>query len=442
MKVNHINSHWRHQIIFYFFVLTGIFSSMASKIPFSNFRMSYRDNPQHSAVIGWSGSRNAILYFDTVSRGGNYQNYKYHAGVSAFNHYKGQDNNFVRFADLASGTRYYFILRDTIGGVLSREMSFKTLPEKASTLLIVIGGDSRNSMPIYEMSPKKCREGFRKGNMLVSKIVPDIVVFGGDFVMNMLFWRRSHEWQQWLSDWQLTITPDGLLIPIIPAIGNHEDPADMVNFFDMPLTNGVYNHLLGGNLISLTTLNNMKAVCNPSELNTVDSLMSYDHSAAKWQVVQYHIPMNPQGKKYSKRKDLIQCWAPIFQKWGVDIVSESHTHIMKTTYPVVIDSSNFNNPFSRNDSLGMVFIGEGAWGAPLRALRPTNDYIKSQVIVHGFHILQVSGDSIQISAISFGNVETVTQSPSNRSTLQLPDNLQRIPEKDGIPLVIKRSKNR
>jgi hypothetical protein len=395
----------------------------ASKQPFYNFRMSYRDDPQHSAVIGWSGSRHALIYFDTVSRKADYRQYRFKSKVSAYNHYKGQHNNFARLSDLTPGTRYYFVLRDTIGNIVSRELSFKTLPENAASLLIVAGGDSRNSIPIYEMSPKKCRNGFRNGNILVSKIVPDVVIFGGDFTLNKLFWNRHREWSRWLSDWQLTITPDGLLIPIIPAMGNHEDSLDLEMFFDMPSTNGVYHHLLGGDLASLNTFNDLKLVCNPAEIGAMDSMMKKNQATTRWQLVQYHIPMISQGTKYENREDLIRCWAPLFQKWGVDIVSESHAHILKTTFPIIVDTLNRGN-IIRNDSLGTTYIGEGAWGAPLRKMKPAKEYIKNQQSTHGFHILQISRDRIQITAISFENAKSVKQNPSNRRTLQLPENLE------------------
>ncbi len=395
----------------------------ASNQTFFNFRMSYREDPQHSAVIGWSGSHHTLLYFDTVSHQANCLKYQFRSGVTTSNHYKGQDNNFARLTDLKSGMRYYFVLRDTIQNIVSRELSFKTLPENATSLMIVAGGDSRNSIPIIEMNPKKCRDGFRNGNILVSKIVPDVVLFGGDFTLNKLFWNRHREWRHWFSDWQLTITPDGLLIPIIPALGNHEDSLDLVMFFDMPSTNGVYHHLLGGNLASLSTLNDLKPVCNLPETNAMDSTLKTDKATTRWQLVQYHIPMNPQGTRYGKREDLIRCWAPLFQKRGVDVASESHAHIMKTTFPMILDTLN-NGNMIRNDSLGTIYIGEGAWGAPLRKMRPSKPYIRNQQSVHGFHVLQISRESIQITPVSFGNLQNVTQNPSDRRTLQMPKNLE------------------
>lgn len=418
-----INSRTVLPIILLGYLILGTLRVNAFKYPFCNFRMSYREDPQHSAVIGWSGSHYAQIYFDTVSHQANYQKYQFISGISTNNHYKGQDNNFARLTNLKPGMRYYFVLRDTIQNIVSRELSFKTLPENASSLLIVAGGDSRNSVPFFEMSPKKCRDGFRSGNILVSKIVPDLVLFGGDFTLNKLFWNRHREWRHWLSDWQLTITPDGLLIPIIPAMGNHEDSLDLVMFFDMPSTNGVFHHLLGGNLVSLNTFNDLKLVCNPAETNAMDCTMKMNKTTTRWQLVQYHIPMNPQGTKYEKREDLIRCWAPLYQKWGVDIVSESHAHIMKTTFPIIVDTLD-NGNIIRNDSLGTAYIGEGSWGAPLRKMRPAKPYIKNQQSVHGFHILQISSDSIQITAVSFGNLESVTQNPSDRSTLHLPENME------------------
>ena len=80
-----------------------------------------------------------------------------------------------------------------------------------------------------------------------------------------------------------------------------------------------------------------------------------------WKIIQYHQPMIPHAN-YSSRTDMINCWASLFEDYGVRLVCESHAHVMKTTYPVVYDATapNSYNNLVRNDSTGAVFIGDGS----------------------------------------------------------------------------------
>jgi len=424
------------KISLFFIVLFFCVSIYGQKLPFDKFRLMYRGNPQSSAVIGWCGSHDVLFYYDTLPFDNQTEKYANKCGVSSSNNYKKLKNNFVRLENLNSGKRYYFILCDTISGLKSRMMSFKTLPDNASSLLIVAGGDSRNSVPLYEMNPKKCQKGRRDGNKMVSKIVPDVVLFGGDFVLNMFNFFRKSDWKKWLNDWQLTRTDDGLLIPIIPAMGNHEDKLDLVNIFDIIDSTSNFVSNLGGDLISVVTLNNLSNVCNPTQLSVTENLLREASTNSKWQMVQYHIPINPQGKKYNKREDLFLCWAPLFTKYGVDVISESHTHIIKTTYPAYININN--QTFSRSDSNGIVFIGEGAWGAPLRKIRPDNNYIFDQKAYHGFHVLAVDRDKILIYQISFEDIDKVANNNSNRNNLELPANIKIKSGKSGNFIEIKK----
>ena len=191
-------------------------------------RASLRSDPATSIVIGWdqvSGS-DAILLYDTESHNGNTSAYGFYSGIDAENDYAGMQNKFARLEGLQPNTTYYFIIVDTEGS--SREYSFATLPDRASERIsIIAGGDSRNY-----------REARQKANRMVAKLHPHLVMFGGD----MTGGDNAEQWLRWMNDWQLTISEQGRLTPIVTARGNHEySNKTIMALFDVPTVSNYYS---------------------------------------------------------------------------------------------------------------------------------------------------------------------------------------------------------
>ena len=61
-------------------------------------------------------------------------------------------------------------------------------------------------------------------------------------------------------------------------------------------------------------------------------------------------------------------WAATFYQYGLDLAIECDSHVMKRTQPLVPDA-NGDEGFraTSDDPRATVYIGEGCWGAPLRA---------------------------------------------------------------------------
>lgn len=365
-----------------------------------NVRITYGKDIHHSMILGWNGNTNVQVLYDTIPIK-NHQTANRNNDVKSV-HYKGLTHYFCELSDLNPGKKYYFRFMDTIQKTYSREYYFNSIPLDISQLVLVVGGDSRNSVPIYEKKPKEGRKARIKGNELVSQIAPDAVLFNGDFVLNRtgIFGRK--EWDKWLTDWQSTISSDGRLTPIIPAIGNHEDDLDLKNIFGIP-ENSTYYLRTFGKFLNIYSLNNNSNVCDNKQTHWLDS-MFYIYSSNYWSIVQYHAPAIPMGTFYSQRKDVLNCWWNIFSKYGVDLVSEAHAHIMKTTYPVVY--SNTTNTFVRNDSIGTIIVGEGSWGAPLRTHRLPDSNTFGLGIYHGFHLVLLTTDSMKVYQINFDQTKT------------------------------------
>ena len=145
-------------------------------------RLSYRDDPSTTVVVGWSNdgsSSNAKVYFGTTDLGTDWASYPINHGIDATNSYRGLTNNFARLTGLTPNTVYYFVIKDDQG--VSTRYSFKTISDNDNdSIKFVSGGDTRTGAPLIEASD--CRQRRQNGNKLVAKIRPDFVAFTGDFI--------------------------------------------------------------------------------------------------------------------------------------------------------------------------------------------------------------------------------------------------------------------
>ena len=131
-----------------------------------------------------------------------------------------------------------------------------------------------------------------------------------------------------------------------------------------------------------------------------------------WKMASYHHPIIPNAE-YDKRNDLYDCWATNFDDYHFQLIMESHTHTMKTTYPISQDRllySNFDDAgFVRDDACGSVYIGEGNWAAPQRGEeehRPRT-WTRQLEDIRSFFYIQVNKETTKIYSPMFNNAAMV-----------------------------------
>lgn len=399
------------------------------------YRLSYRDDPSTTIVIGWSDlgtSTNAKVYFDVVDHGQNFQDYAYIKSIDRTQNYKDLNNQFARLNGLIPNTVYYFVIRDDQS--VSNRMIFKTLPDNANTpITFIAGGDSRTGS-IIESGYSQCRPNRQDANRLVAKLRPSFVAFNGDYVFSIPdigIASTNGAWADWFADWQLTMTLDGQLIPIVPVFGNHELTSDVYNMFDIPNSDTYYSLPIGGNLLRLYTLNT-EINCDATQQNWLANdlqLHTNNSSQPYWKFAQYHYPFVPHSN-YTPNTVMINCWAQLFQTNKVKLISEAHAHIMKVTWPIITSTATgSDNGFIRNDTSGIVYIGEGSWGAPMRDLytyfseTAAFNWTRNQEKIPGFHLICVSKQKIEVRTIKIENILNVGQVPLNAPACMLPQNI-------------------
>jgi acid phosphatase type 7 len=417
------------------------------------YRLSYRDDPSTTIVIGWSDyliSTNAMVYYGTTDMGTNAASYPFSHGIDTTTSYVSLTNHFARLTGLIPGTKYYFVIKDDQG--VSARYSFKTITDDPnSTITFISGGDSRTKSPILDTgvcTGGDCRATRQNANRLVSKLRPDFVSFNGDFILTGYL---TSYWSDWFSDWQLSYGPDadgGLIVPFMAAMGNHEVNADIVNLFDITSADDYYAISFGGNLIrfySLAVTANGANVCtDTAQLDWLtNDLNNYTSTSSEpyWKICQYHTPMAPHALTYPN-PHMIDCWANLFQPYKVNLCIEGHSHVLKYTWPIVPSSATgSDNGFIRDDLNGTVYIGEGSWGAPVRDLYTTAgttayNWTRDQASLSGFHLICVTKDKIEIRSVNFDVVSTVGQVGPNDPECTLPANLSIWTPSNGAVVVI------
>lgn len=417
---------------FFSFLFTAILCSFQGNLKAETFQycLSFRDDPSTSIVVGWSGAEGTVHY-GTNDEGTDYAAYPLSHGVDRIGNAHGHNRKFARLSGLTPNTMYYFVIRDNDGDV-SQRFKFRTLSDNPNDpVSYVTGGDSRDGFKAFGIYVENCPSGNcldkrREGNELVSKIKPDFVSFNGDYVMNQITSNTFNEWTQWFEDWQLTISSDGRMYGTMHTQGNHEDNSDMYQLFDVPQEEFYVLDIHGGLIRKYFLNSELNACSNASQLNWLINDFETHTSGGSadpiWKFVQYHIPTLAMGNGYGLVADQMSCWVNLFQQFGVRLVSESHTHITKWTYPCKANSGGTDFVL---DEDGIVYIGEGQWGAPHRNLDFTGNnkkpYVRDQDVFDNFFFIQVNQDSTVIRSVKFENVGNVTESTDNELGSDLPN---------------------
>lgn len=361
----------------------------------ARYRCMLRDEPATTMTVGWEqqSGNNPVVYYGTQDFGANTDRYPYRAYPSRSIHAKGMHNHFARLTKLKPNTVYYFVIRDTEGN--SKRYSFRTLPDDFKTRLSIIGGgDSRNHV-----------QARRNANQIVARCRPHFVLFAGD----MTGGDSSREWQAWMDDWQLTIGQDGRITPLVAARGNHErSDASIVDLFDVPHEMVYYGLTIAQGLLRLYTLNSMQAA-NSGQIAWLERDLQQAQGAG-WRMAQYHHPMRPHNSRKHEQEYMRLNWGRLFFIYGMDLALECDSHLSKITWPIRVSGdkreAGYDEGFVR-DPNGTVFVGEGGWGAPLRAADDNKRWTRASGSFNQVKWFFVDLDKIEVRTVLTENAADV-----------------------------------
>lgn len=385
------------------------------------YRLTLQDNPSYSVVIGWnqvSGDQ-PVVYYDTVDYGTDWKKYGFSASPDREVSYGEMENKFVRLKGLAPNTAYYFVIKDSEGE--SGRFWFKTAPDGPDArFALIAGGDSRNNP-----------EPRRNANLLVSKLKPHAVLFGGDMTSR----GTPEQWKEWLDDWQFTISEDGRMYPLIAARGNHEKENEMVfNLFDVP-SEGIYYAIPMGNQMVRTYTLNTEISISGEQTDWLKKDLE-EHADIPWKIVQYHKPMRPHVSTKREGNSQYMVWAELFYNARVPLVVECDAHTVKTTWPVRPSTGEESEEgFVTDYTNGTVYVGEGCWGAPLRESDDPKSWTRDHGMFNQFKWIFIDNQQIEVRTIKVDNAAEVA-SLTNENPFMLPENLDVWDPENGAVVVI------
>lgn len=293
----------------------------------------------------------------------------------------------VDLRELTPNTEYQFKV-----GKDETIYKFKTAPETLRTSLkFVIGGDADQTSSLFE-----------KMNEQIVKEDPLFCVIGGDiayavhtlpFGLNVGAFNR---WVSFLSIWQKQmITKEKRLIPLIIGIGNHDITKKTENlvfsFFPIP-ERRFYRSLDFGSYMSLILLDTDHFDPIEGEQTKWLEKTLIERSKTPFRFAVYHEAAYPSYYPYNgKIPTLIRKnWCPLFEEYKISAAFENHNHAFKRTFPIMNEEIR---------SEGIIYFGDGAWGAKPRQ---TKDqwYLEKRGQENNVYIIEVKDASSEIRAIN------------------------------------------
>lgn len=249
-------------------------------------------------------------------------------------------------------------------GKESKEYGFKTAPSHLnSPIQFVIGGDMYN----------KSFEEFANGLRQAAKLNPLFAGAGGDLAYAADRFadvpEKGEKWLVFVKTWsEEMVSQDGLLIPMLPAIGNHdvsgrhgqspENAKYYYTLFAFPGPEG-YNVLDFGNYLSLFLLDSGHT--HPIEGKQAAwlerELACRTEIPTRFAV--YHVPAFPSKRNFKNEvsQKVRDEWVPIFDRYHLTTAFEHHEHVYKRSHPIM---------HLQVDPEGTLYLGDGAWGVTPR----------------------------------------------------------------------------
>ena len=254
---------------------------------------------------------------------------------------------------LAPGTEYKFRI-----GSATTDFRFRTMPAKATnTIQWVSGGDA--GIDAHAIGT----------NIIAAKQEPWFALIAGDLAYDdgtkpLVFLKYLQNYRAHMVD------PKGRLIPMLSCPGNHEvkggysgkraDSPSYLSVFDGLFRERSYDVLDFGDYLSLVLLDTGHLSPIAGEQTSWLAKTLAERQDRPHLIVANHVPAYPSyrapdnkvgdgGTGYEQRK----LWAPLFEKFNVDVVLEHHDHTFKRTHPL---------KGGHIDKYGVIYLGDGSWG--------------------------------------------------------------------------------
>ncbi len=291
---------------------------------------------------------------------------------------------------------------------------FRTAPKTLDKpLRFCIGGD------LYQT-----KDLFRKMCAAVRNRDPLFAVLGGDiaYAVNRNPFRfrstAKNQWFSFLQEWkEEMISPEGQVIPFLIVAGNHdilpEEPDLFFDLFAFP-ERRLYRTVDFGNYLSLFLLDS--DIYEPIEGEQTEWLQTAfeERQNVPARLAVYHISAYPSVYPYDEERaqKIRTYWCPLFDRYHLPAAFENHNHAFKRTFPIRAN---------KIDPSGVVYLGDGCWGALPRGVRK-EWYLDKKERKNNVFMIDLTKEGAHIEAIGLhGEKLDSLEIPSQEPIAKLPD---------------------
>lgn len=264
----------------------------------------------------------------------------------------------VELTGLDPGAVYIF----RAGGWHESQRKFRTLPASSeSRIRFVVGGDMYHDEIDYLVETNK--QAAKTGPMFA--LVGGDISYSASHSPKVFHTDEEERWLSWLRAWdQNMVTPEGLTIPFVPAIGNHDvngaygqTPAQSPYFYSLFAFPGAqgYNVLDIGGYMSVIVLDtNHTHPVERSQSTWLERVLA-QRKNVPYKFALYHVPAYPSVRKFTGENNVMirKFWVPHFENYKLLAAFEHHEHAYKRTHPILKGKVNPE---------GVLYLGDGAWG--------------------------------------------------------------------------------
>lgn len=329
--------------------------------------LTWKGNPSTSITINWIN-----LYKESTTnvwyRTAGSQEWK---SASGTRHPAGHSTLQIRrvhLSDLQPDTLYEFTIQKEAPDDQAVLHRFRTMPSRLDrTIRFVTGGDMMHNRKFLDAT-----------NEQAGKLNPDFALLGGDLAYANGV--SASRWIDWFQSWyQLVRGKDGVLVPMVVAIGNHEvqggynqSPEQAPYFytlFDLP-QNRTYYALDFGNYLSLLVMDSAhtQPISGP-QTDWLDRTLS-DRTNRKFVFACYHWPIYGTTKappdqlpcEHPRSVEMRKEWVPRFERYGISAAFENDHHNFKRSKRI---RNHRVDPHT-----GLLYLGDGSWGVNTRSVPP------------------------------------------------------------------------
>lgn len=218
--------------------------------------------------------------------------------------------------------------------------------------------------------------------------------------------QNASRWLEWLIAYsQDMVTKDGILIPMIPTIGNHdvngrfgqkpEEAPFFYSLFAFPGRHG-YGVLDFGHYLSIFALDSGHThPVGGHQTEWLEETLE-DRQNHLWKFAFYHVPAFPSYRDPNSEypSKVRKHWVPLFEEYELTAAFENHDHTYKRTHRIrdgVVDSR------------GVLYLGDGAWGIEKPRTPKSGEsrwYIAQAVGLRHFILVTLSKDHVDFEAIA------------------------------------------